>query len=118
MKPVVKRKISERQIQDAIIHRLRVHGWMVRELSQPRAVSGELVGVPDVIAFKLGHTLLVEVKRPGGEIRASQRQFALEIEPHGAPTLAHWITSDVDDFARALNYLELMSDIVTVREEL
>ena len=91
---------SERNIQNAIIDRLRWHGWMVRELSQPRAVSGELVGVPDVIAFKPGHTLLVEVKRPGGEVRASQRQFALEIEPHGAPTLAHWITSDVDDFAR------------------
>jgi hypothetical protein len=108
---------SERTIQQAIVARLRWHGWMVRELSQPRAVSGELVGVPDVIAFKAGHTLLVEVKRPGGEVRASQRQFGLEIEPHSAPTLAHWITNDVDDFARKLNCLELLSDIVTVREE-
>jgi Holliday junction resolvase len=108
---------TERNVQDAIVARLRVHGWMVRELSQPQAVRGELVGMPDVIAFKDGHTLLVEVKRPGGKVRDSQRQFALELDEHAAPTLVHWITSDIDNFARALNYHESMAGIVTVREE-
>ncbi len=31
---------------------MRWHGWMVRELSQPRAVARDLIGMPDVIAFK------------------------------------------------------------------
>ena len=83
---------------------------MVREISQPRVVSGDLVGVPDVIAFRHGHTLLVECKRPGGKLRESQRRFIDEIEPHLYPTLSHVIANDVENFTRALDYIELMHE--------
>ncbi len=118
MKPVVKRKISERQIQDAIIHRLRVHGWMVRTISQPRAVYGELSGFPDVIAFKLGHTLLIEVKRSKGKRRPSQTQFFEEIHAHRRLTLMCVLADDVDEFAGFLRTHEACSNIITVEEEL
>ena len=108
---------SERNIQQAIVARLRWHGWMVRELSQPRAVSGELVGVPDVIAWKLGHTLLIEVKRRGGKRRPSQTQFADEIQVHRRLTLMCVLADDVDEFAGFLRTHEACVDIVTVQEE-
>jgi len=111
-------KPSERNVQDAVVAWLRWHGWMVRELSQPRAVTRELVGVPDVIAFKLGVTLLIECKRPGGELRSSQRQFIDEIEPHQRETLVHLVVSDVDNFHRAFEMIERAACIVTVEEDL
>lgn len=110
-------KASERNIQDAIVGRLRWRGWMVRELSQPRAVSGELVGVPDVIAWKMGVTLLIECKRPGGRARPSQVQFADEIEPHLRLSLNYVLVDDVDEFGEWLHDVECMAGIVTVREE-
>ncbi len=108
---------SERNIQQAIVARLRWHGWMVRELSQPRAVSGELVGVPDVIAWKLGHTLLIEVKRRGGKRRPSQTQFAEEMRVHERLTLMCVLADDVDEFAGFLRKHEAGANIVTVWEE-
>ena len=111
-------KPSERNIQDAVVAWLRWHEWMVRELSQPRAVTRELVGVPDVIAFKLGVTLLIECKRPGGGLRPSQRQFINEIEPHQRETLVHLVVSDIDNFHQAFEMIEREAGIVTVEEEL
>lgn len=113
----LRKRITERNIQDAVVAWLRWHGWMVRELSQPRAVTRELVGVPDVIAFKLGVTLLIECKRPGGGLRPSQRQFINEIEPHQRETLVHLVVSDIDSFHRAFEMIERAAGIVTVREE-
>lgn len=110
-------KASERNIQDAIVGHLRWRGWMVRELSQPRAVSGELVGVPDVIAWKLGHTLLIECKRKGGRMRYSQVKFAQEIRQHERLTLFYVLMNDVDEFADFLRKHEDGAGIVTVREE-
>ena len=104
----MKRGLSERDIQRAIIDILRWHGWMVREISQPRVVSGDLVGVPDVIAFRHGHTLLVECKRPGGRMRQSQRQFEAEIKPHMAITLRYMLANDIDVFTAALDEYERM----------
>ena len=89
-------RISERNVQDAIVARLRWHGWMVRELSQPAAVTRDLVGVPDVVAWKRGVTVLVECKRPGAKQRASQVLFADELGDHVAPTLRYTVASDVD----------------------
>jgi hypothetical protein len=107
---------TEREVQDAIVARLRLHGWMVRELSQPQAVRGDLVGVPDVVAFKAGVTVLVECKRPGGRVRPSQVAFSVEIQPHLADTLRYVLTSDVDEFSARLAEIEETAAIVTVRE--
>ncbi len=103
-------------MQGAIVDLLRWHGWMVRELSQSQAVRGELVGVPDIVAWKLGVTLLVECKRPGGRVRPSQVTFSVDIQPHLADTLRYVLSSDVDEFAARLAEIEHTAGIVTVRE--
>jgi len=97
---------SERNIQNAIIDRLRWHGWMVRELSQPRVVSGSMIGMPDVIAFRHGHTLLIECKSKKGKLRASQHIFKAEILTHEASTLRYVVMNDVDAFARWLQQMQ------------
>lgn len=113
----VRKRITERNVQGAVVDRLRWHGWVVRELSQPVPVHGELIGVPDVIAWKMGVTLLIECKRPGGRARPSQVQFADEIEPHLRLSLNYVLVDDVDNFGEWLHDVECMAGIVTVREE-
>lgn len=108
--------VSERQIQDAIKARLYLHGWEVFEISQPRAVVRELVGVPDLVAIKLGATLFIECKRPGGRLRDSQREFARRVQPHLRATLSYTKADDVDEFARWLAATEELAGVVTVRE--
>lgn len=108
--------VSERNIQDAIKARLYLHGWEVFEISQPRAVVRELVGVPDLVAIKLGATLFIECKRPGGRLRDSQREFARRVEPHLRATLSYTQADDVDEFARWLAATEELAGVVTVRE--
>lgn len=111
-------RVTEREVQDAIVARLRLHGWMVRELSQPAAVRGELVGVPDIVAWKTGVTLLVECKRPyRSVVRPSQLAFEREIRSHESQTLRYIRTSDVDIFADWLVDVEDKARITTVREE-
>lgn len=109
------RAVSERNVQDAIMHRLQVHGWVVRSLSQPRRVQGGLVGVPDVIAFKAGVTMLVEVKRPGGKRRESQVEFAEQLRPELRTTLCYKLADDVDEFADWLGAVEATAGVDTVR---
>ena len=75
---------------------------MVREMSQRHAVHGDMIGMPDVIAWRHGVTLLVECKKPGGRLRASQRIFAEEIARHLSRTLRYIVTNDLDQFGRWL----------------
>lgn len=103
MLPAIRRRSPERDIQRAIVSLLRWHGWMVREISQQKYVTGDLIGVPDLIAWKRGVTLLIEVKAPGGRVRRSQRLFAQDIAPHLGDTLRYTITRDVDQFEQWLN---------------
>lgn len=98
--------MRERDIQSAIVDLLRWRGWMVREISQPRMVSGDLVGVPDVIAWKRGVTLLIECKRPGGKRRASQTSFYEQITPHLADTLVYRLSDDFELFSSWLDHRE------------
>lgn len=115
---LMKAKIYERNIQAAVVHRLRWHGWMVREISQRNAVTGDLIGIPDVIAFKSGHTLMIECKRPGGKVRHSQIVFAAEIDDHAAITLTYALFDNSDKFATFLRSHETKAGIVTVNYDL
>ena len=81
---------------------------MVREISQPRMVTGDLIGIPDVIAFKHGRTLLIECKRPGGRLRKSQKRFIEEIEEHIDFSLNYIIANDVENFIQSVNHADEM----------
>lgn len=106
---------TERNVQNAIVERLAWHGWEVVEISQPSRVTGGLVGVPDLMAFKSGVTVLVEVKRPGGRVRESQHDFARRIGPHVGLTLCYCVANNVDEFAHWLQGVEAAAGVDTVR---
>jgi hypothetical protein len=108
--------VSERQIQDAIKERLYLHGWEVFEISQPRRVSGGIIGVSDLIGVKHGVTIFVESKKPGEDLRPSQVRFAERLRPHLRATLSYTKADDVDEFARWLAATEELAGVVTVRE--
>lgn len=101
--------IAERDIQHAIVSILRWRGWMVRELSQHTHVSGDLVGVPDLLCFRQGVTMLIECKRKGGKMRDSQKKFAEEIAGHLRSTLWLVLADDVDDLIRKVEQIETMA---------
>ena len=101
--------ISERNIQHAIVAILRWRGWMVREISQPHRVSHDLVGVPDLICFKNGITMLIECKAKGGRLRDSQKQFAKDITPHLRSTLWLIVADDVDAMIAKVDAIEGMA---------
>lgn len=115
-RPALRPRTTERNVQDAIIARLVWHGWEVVEVSQPQRVLRGLVGVPDLLAFKDGVTLFVEVKRPGGKRRESQNEFARRIEPHRRSTLCYCVADDVDEFAYWLQGVEAAAGVDTVKE--
>ena len=97
---------SERDIQSAIVEILRWRGWMVREISQPHHVSRDLIGVPDLLCFRSGVTLLIECKRPGGKLRDSQKRFMDEISSHLRSTLWVLVASDVDALIEKVSAIE------------
>ncbi len=67
--PMKKLEKGEREIQHAIVDYLRHAGWYVRVLSAAREMPAQFSGLPDVVAFRHGHTLLVEVKGSRGRLR-------------------------------------------------
>ena len=91
------RAVTERDTQLAIVDLLRKAGWYVRVFSQPRHVLQCLVGWPDVVAFKHGVVLLIEVKSPTGKPRAAQVDFWCDIEPHLSASLLYIVARSVDD---------------------
>jgi Holliday junction resolvase len=59
--------MTEQIIQMQIMAHLRREGWYVNKL-----ISTSLKGVPDLICHRNGQTVYLEVKRPGGKVRAVQ----------------------------------------------
>lgn len=70
---------------------------MVREMSQRHAVHGDMIGMPDVIAWKHGMTLLIECKKRGGRMRQSQKNFLVEITPHLGDKLHYLLAFNEDE---------------------
>ena len=63
-------------------------------------VSPGRLGVPDrIIIMPGGRILLVELKRPGGKPRASQKAFHAKLAARGVPV---HIVDDADEFMREL----------------
>ena len=79
----------ERKIENEIINRLRAKGMMVVWLTE----RGRR-GWPDLTVMYGGKAVFVEVKKPGGSIRAQQLDRQRELSSHGM-----WacICDDADD---------------------
>lgn len=97
---------SETSIMIAIMDRLRWAGYGVwrQNTGGRRNRSGQYVqfnppGWPDVQAIKAGHSVFVEVKRPGEKPRPEQLEMHAELRHYGATVI---VATSVDDVAAAL----------------
>ncbi len=90
-------EVTERAVQDAIVVLLRRADWLVVETSQPRRVLGGIAGLPDLLAFRDGVTVCIEVKAPGRMLRESQVRFRDAILPHLGPQLHYLVAYCIDD---------------------
>lgn len=100
---------SEAAIQAACVEYLTLRGWFVVETSQRWAADPRMEGLPDVLAWREGVTLLCETKTRKGRLRPSQVEFAQQIAPHVAGTLVYAVIRSLD---------ELMAVEEKVRSEL
>ena len=87
---------SEREIQTAIVEYAQFSGWLVIETSQPAAVKGGLIGVPDLILIKKGTVVFMEVKTATGKLRQSQIEFRDRIQQHTTQTCWYAEVHDLD----------------------
>ena len=93
---------TESRIQAEIVAYLEVKGWDVHVFSSDRKRRRQLAGWPDIVAFRYGVTLLVEVKTDLGRLRPAQLQFAAGLEPHLWSTLRYVVARDLADVAHEL----------------
>lgn len=77
-------KPTEKQVQAGIKRTLRMLGFAVYDLSQPRATK-QTPGIPDLYVIGKNRHLWVEVKRPGGRLTSAQEAFRKECEDAGVP---------------------------------
>ena len=116
------RAAAESDIQRAIIDALVLDGWLVVRVNSGGATFGDGryvrfvrwvalgfeesdAGVADVLAFKDGKGLLVEVKATGGKVRPSQSRFSSAAEQAGA---VYVVAGSIDDLQPYLDRLEIM----------
>jgi hypothetical protein len=91
--------MSEAEVRHELARRLRNTGWVTFQFSVARRVEKQLRNWPDIAAFKDDHALLIEAKRPGGELSPSQSELAERLYPHcGAHVryLVCYMPDDVD----------------------
>lgn len=97
---------TEHQIQTQIISFLRLKGFYVIRLNSGR-MSYEYKGrrkfmmlaekgTPDVMGFKYGQVLFVEVKRPGKKATLLQEMKMRELEEYGAKCLVATCIEDLE----------------------
>lgn len=94
---------SEAELRRHICDALRQMGWHAVDTSQDTPARGGLRGLPDLIAFKLGRTLLIETKHGRNDLSDAQVKFGAAIAQHTDPrTLIYCTARSVDDVLAAL----------------
>jgi Holliday junction resolvase len=92
--------MKESQVQHETVKRLKSAGWFVLVTSQDKATRKHVAGLPDLLAFRNNHTLLIECKGDGGKPRQSQVEFRVNIRPHEGENLHYVIVWHPDDLDR------------------
>jgi hypothetical protein len=62
--------------------RLRTAGWFVVVTSQDKSTRQQMAGFPDRVAFRHGHTLLIEGKTARGTLNEAQLKFYKRVRHH------------------------------------
>ena len=94
---------SEAELRAEIANALRRMGWHVVDTSQDRPARGGLCGFPDLIAFRIGRTLLIETKHGKEKLNAGQQVFAARVATHLDPrSLLYCVARSLDDVRATL----------------
>jgi len=107
---------SEASIQRACVELLTLLGWVVVETSQAGPVI-RMAGLPDVLAWRNGITILLEMKTARGKLRRSQVEFSERIRPHLTAHLQYFVIRSVDDLRDCLTAIDLATDITPWRAQ-
>lgn len=103
---------TEAEVERAVREFLELRGWVVYKTdageaaraSRRRGVRGSLTpGAPDLIALKGGRGFAIEVKRPGGRLRPSQRMEHARLEAAGVPVVVAYGLEDVARFLEGVD---------------
>lgn len=68
----------ESSVQSKIIAHLKKQGWFVLKI-----IKANINGVPDIIAFRNGETVFIEVKNETGKQSEIQKYVQKQIEAQG-----------------------------------
>jgi len=82
-------ELTESVVQRRSVKMLRDAGWYVHITAQDKATRKHVAGLPDAIAFRDNHTLLIEFKGHNGAPRQSQIDFRLAVNKHEGPNLRY-----------------------------
>ena len=90
--------MTGQELQRKGVALLRASGWLVEVFADRR--RSRIPGWIDVIAFRRGVTLLIEVKGAGDRPRPSQIKFRSALEPHTGVRLRYAVATGLSDFVR------------------
>lgn len=107
-------KPTEKQIQDAVLDTLRLHGAVAIRVNNgmiPLEYKGrrrvfrgtDTQGVADILACYRGKFLAIEVKRPGGKQRPTQLEFQASIDRAGG---SYFVVTDWRQVGQILKAVE------------
>lgn len=91
--------MREVDVQREGVAALRCAGWHVVLLASDKRGRRQHRGLPDALAFRENHTLLIEFKSPTGQRRQSQLDFWLAIRAHLGPNLDYALVDDPHQLA-------------------
>ena len=89
VKPAMKAKISEADLQHSVIDYAKLRGWMVCHYRPAKTAKGWRTplegdaGCPDLILARGGVVLLAELKSETGTFRPGQREWLEAAGEHG-----------------------------------
>jgi len=93
--------MKEGNVQRLVVKRLREAGWLVIVTSQDRQTRKQLAHIPDLLCFRWGEALLIEMKRPdGGTPSDGQVEFQAALHPHLGTCVHYAVVYWPDDIER------------------
>ena len=72
----------------------KLGGWCLKITPPPEGIPDRLVLLPG------GRSVWVELKRPGGQVRATQALVHKRLQKLGQDVFVVWCRADVDDFIK------------------
>lgn len=89
----------EGQIESYLIKQAKKYGFLYYKFTAPGRN-----GVPDRILIGHGHTIFIELKRPGGKLRELQEEIINDMKSHGAEVYVLDTKSAVDNLINKFIY--------------